>query len=200
MHVDHAGGSLRQRRGRPGPSRHSAGFARIRLLTSAAVAAVALLGCGKPAPLNSVVPTKARAHATKVDRAQRAPQHHEASIHFMTFALNALLVPLLDDDWPPRWADPSLSFDCAESGVEIDGAPLDIGAPVPAGSFTVRWHMERCMPFENNMALTGDVELRVEPVGAGYRVVVQPARLVVRSAGGHDVLTQAFTARISLGR
>lgn len=188
---------------RPACPRARGRFASIafqRLVASAGMAAVALLGCGKPAPLHSVAPSKARTHTAKVDRGQRAQPHNEALIHFRTYALNALLVPLLDDDSPPRWADPSLSFDCEASGVQVDGEPLDVGAPVPEGGFTVRWHMERCMPFVDAIALTGDIELKVEPIDGGYRVVVHPARLVVRSVNGLDVLTQAFTARISLGR
>jgi hypothetical protein len=111
-----------------------------------------------------------------------------------------LLVPLFDDDLPPRWADPSLSFDCDAGAVTVDDAPLDVGAPVPHEAFTVRWHMERCAPFDDAMELSGDVELTVEPSGGGYQAVVRPAKLHVVSARGHDVLTEAFTARIGLGR
>jgi hypothetical protein len=64
-------------------------------------------------------------------RARRADGRNEATAQFVAFALNALLVPLFDDDLPPRWADPSLSFDCDAGDVTIDDAPLDIGAPVP---------------------------------------------------------------------
>ncbi len=162
--------------------------------------AVALLSCGKPALLNDVAPKKARAHAVHVDRAERAAQRHEASRHFMKFALNALLVPLLDDDSPPRWVDPTSSFDCEALDVQVDDAGLDIGAPVHDGAFTVRWHMERCTHSDGAMELTGDIELKVEPISGGYRVDLQPTQFRVVSAQGHAVLTQPFTARMSLGR
>src|SRR5689334_952153 len=57
---------------------------------------------------------------------------------FKHFALNALLVSLLDDDSPPRWSDPgflnasSLVLSCVSSRVEVDGHPLIPGAPLPS--------------------------------------------------------------------
>jgi len=170
------------------------------LLPAIVALAVGLLGCGEPVPANSVAVPKARAVTARVPEAPLANGPDEAALHFTTFALNALLVPLLDDDWPPRWADPALSFDCDAVEVTVDGAPLDTGAPVQEGGFTVRWHMQRCMPFEERLELTGDIELKVEPSGAGYRAVVQPLGLHVLSARGRQVLTEAFTARMSLGR
>ena len=166
-----------------------------------AVAALALglLSCSKPAPLDNVASPKPHAHAAHLERSQRAPRRNEASLHFIKFALNALLVPLLDDDWPARWADPTLAFDCEALEVQVDDAPLDIGAPVRDGGFRVRWHMERCTPFET-MELTGDIELKVEPFSGGYRVDLQPTEFHVVSAMGHEVLTQPFTARMNLGR
>lgn len=165
-----------------------------------AVAVLALAGCGKAALLNDVAPKKPRAQAAQLERAQRAAQRQEASRQFMKFALNTFLVPLLDDDAPPRWADPTLSYDCESLDVQVDDAPLDVGAPVHDGAFTVRWHMERCTPFDGTVVLSGDIVLKVEPLGGGYRVDLQPAQFHVVSAQGHEVLTQPFTARMSLGR
>ena len=169
---------------------------------AAVVAALALApaGCVKPRPPDGAAPTKTRAPAEAANPVQRTAGPAESTVQFMAFALNALLVPLFDDDVPPRWTDPSLSFDCDAGAVTVDDAPLDIGAPVPHEAFTVRWHMERCAPFDDAMELSGDVVLTVEPSGAGYRAVVQPTQLHVVSARGHDVLTEAFTARIGLGR
>ena len=172
----------------------------LRLVAGAAALAVGLLGCGKPASLTSVAPAKPRADARHLHQVQRASRPAPAAIHFMTYALNVLLVPLLDDDSPPRWTDPALSFDCEAVDVSIDGAPLDTGAPVPEGGFTVRWRMQRCMPLGNAMEITGDVELRVEPDGAGYHAVVRPIQLHVLSGQDHEVLTEAFTASMRLGR
>ena len=178
----------------PGPR---AAIATVARLVGAAVAVtLALGGCGKPAPATDAAPAK----PTQASWHRVTAAVDEASAQFMAFALNALLVPLFDDDVPPRWADPSLSFDCDAGAVTVDDAPLDIGAPVPRQPFTVRWHMERCAPFDDAMDLSGDIELRVEPSGAGYRAVVQPARFHIVSAHGHEVLTQAFTASMGLGR
>ena len=171
------------------------------LAIPAAALVVGLLGCGEPTPLSTVSPSKARARPSHVHQVRHAPRPDPAASHFVAYALNALLVPLLDDDSPPRWADPSLSFDCEAVDVTVDGEPLDTGSPVQGGGFTVRWRMQRCTPFENIMELTGDVELRVEPTREGYRAVVQPMHLhVVSARGGREVLTEAFTARMSLGR
>jgi hypothetical protein len=167
---------------------------------AAAALALALGGCGKPALLNDVAPKKPHAHAAQAKRAQRAAQRLETSRQFMKIALNALLVPLLDDDSPPRWADPTLSYDCEALDVQVDEGRLDVGAPVHDGGFTVRWHMERCTPFDDTVELTGDIELKVQPIGGGYRVDLQPTQLHVVSAQGHEVLTEPFTARMSLGR
>ena len=192
-----------ERRGAPIWKRYARAGAWLRLAAVAAALALGPLGCGKPAPPDSVAPAKARAparhahqareaheageahkarhshQAREAHRARRADGLNEATAQFMAFALNALLVPLLDDDVPPRWADPSLAFDCDAGAVKVDDAPLDVGAPVPDQAFTVRWHMERCAPFDDAMQLTGDVELRVEPRGTDYRAVVQPLQLHV---------------------
>ena len=178
----------------------------LRLLVIAGALALAPIGCGKPVQPVGVASAKARAQ-TSVPRqtsaspsARRPGGVNEATAQFLAFALNALLLPLFDDDLPPRWADPSISFDCDDGAVTIDDAPLDIGAPVPHQAFIVRWHMERCAPFDDAMELTGDVELKVEPSGGGYRAIVEPAQFHVVSTRGHDVLSDPFTARLSVGR
>ena len=189
-----------ERRGAPGPKGQARAGRWLRLVAVAAALALGPLGCGKPAPPSSVAPAKARAEAREAHQSRRAGGLNEATAQFMAFALNALLVPLFDDDLPPRWADPSLSFDCDAGAVTVDDAPLDIGAPVPDEAFTVRWHMERCAPFDDAMQLTGDIELKVEPSGTDYRAVVRPVQFHVVSARGYDVLTAPFTARMGLGR
>ena len=46
------------------------------------------------------------------------------------FALNALLVPLLDDSVPPRWTDVALEHICGPgTRVLIDGKPLELYSP-----------------------------------------------------------------------
>ena len=116
---------------------------------------------------------------------------------FITFALNALLLPLLDDDVPARWADPSLSVDCNDARVTIDGGRLDVGSPVPS-TFSVRWHMDGCTPLGEGLELSGDVELRVESDSYGYRANVHPKGLRVISAYGVQTLTEPFMARLAV--
>jgi len=116
---------------------------------------------------------------------------------FKTFALHALLLPLLDDETPARWADPSFSVDCDDARVAIDGVRPDIGAPVP-DAFTVRWHMERCTPMGQGIELTGDVELRVESSTSGYSARVHPKGLLVRAAAEVHAMNEPFTAVLAV--
>ncbi|MEO7150661.1 MAG: hypothetical protein ABIX46_02945 [Burkholderiaceae bacterium] len=115
------------------------------------------------------------------------------------FALNVLLLPLFDDDQPTRWADPSLAFDCDAADVRIDGRRPDVGAPVPREPFTVRWAMRGCQPLDTYVQMSGDVELRVEPVAGGYRARVLPHPLQVTSTSGVETLSEPFDARLSVG-
>lgn len=115
----------------------------------------------------------------------------------MKFALNALLLPLLDDDVPARWADPSISLDCDDARVSIDGGRLDIGAPVPS-TFQVRWHMDACTPLGDGLELSGDVVLRVEADDRGYRAIVHPQSLRISSSLGVQTLTEPFTAHLAI--
>ena len=118
-------------------------------------------------------------------------------MNFMPFALNALLLPLLDDDVPSRWTDPSLSLDCNNGRVTIDGHRLDVGAPVP-GAFTVRWHMERCTFLGRDLELSGEVELRVKAAADAYVAHVHPRGLRVSTANGAQTLTEPFEARLGI--
>ena len=171
---------------------------RLRRVVSVGALAVGLLGCVKPLPLESIPLPKAIAHAGHA-HVMRKVGLDQATRHFKTYALYALLEPLLDVDAPDRWADPSLSFDCEVGEVTVDGAPLDVGAPVPERSFTVRWRMQRCTPFGDSTELTGDIELRIQPSVDGYRAFVQPAQLHLASRHGHKVLAESFVAVLSDG-
>lgn len=122
---------------------------------------------------------------------------HDATVDdFAQFALNALLLPLLDDDVPARWADPSLSVDCNDAHVTVDGRRPDVGAPVPE-KFKVRWHMDDCVPLGEYMKVSGDVELEVELGAGGYRARVKPDGLTVRTSTGLHPVTGAFTATLT---
>jgi hypothetical protein len=168
----------------------------LRRTVSVGALAVGLLGCIRPLPLESIALPKAIAHARQV-HVTRKIELAQATRHFKTYVLYALLEPLLDVEAPDRWADPSLSFDCEAGEVTVDGAPLDVGAPVPEQSFTVRWRMQRCTPFGDSTELTGDVELTVQPSAGGYRAIVQPAQLHLASRHGHKMLVAPFVAIMS---
>lgn len=123
---------------------------------------------------------------------------------FKTFALNALLIPLLDDGASPRWVDPfvttavSLAIDCGKVKVSVDGLPLVPTAPVPARAFTLRWSMDHCVILNGGTSLTGDVELLVFHDGDRYSASVQPIGLHVVSNAGDEVMRQRFSTSTPL--
>lgn len=161
-------------------------------------AVLGLAACREPAPARS----PSALPVVQSGAALAKPLRHgptRASADFKAFALNALLVPLLDDDLPSRWADPSLSVDCEHARVTVDGALPDVGAPVPRHGFTLRWQMDRCSPLDGYFELSGEVEVRVEPGIDGYTAVVDPVGLQVISTEGVEVLDQPFTARLGVG-
>ena len=161
-------------------------------------AVLALAACREPAPVRppAALPFM-QSGAVIAQPLRHGPTR--ASADFKAFALNALLVPLLDDDLPSRWADPSLSVECEHTRVTVDGALPDVGAPVPRDGFTLRWQMERCNPLDGYFELSGEVEIRVEPGAGGYTAVVHPMGLQVISTEGVEVLDQPFTARLGVG-
>ena len=120
--------------------------------------------------------------------------------NFSRFALNALLVPLLDDDEPPRWTDVALSHFCGPAArVEVDGKPLVPGSRIPATAFTVRWHMDQCFPMDYAaVELSGTVELLVFHEDTGLSAIVSADRLRVSSAKGASRLSAPFAASMSL--
>lgn len=60
-------------------------------------------------------------------------------------AINALWVPVLDDEEPPRWTDAMIDFGCDPgTSVMVDGEPMVAGKLIAATTFTVQWNMDRC--------------------------------------------------------
>ncbi|MEO6407291.1 MAG: hypothetical protein ABIO45_00875 [Burkholderiaceae bacterium] len=156
-------------------------------------ASVGLAACHPPSPIR---PAAAVALASRAPVTSPSPAVRD----FQAFALNALLVPLLDADVPSRWADPSMSVDCDAADVTIDGQHPDIGAPVPREPFTVRWHLQRCTPLDDYIELSGDIELRVEPTASGYAAQMRPHGLQVVSMYGTEAVEQPFEAQMSVAR
>lgn len=116
------------------------------------------------------------------------------------FALNALLVPLLDDAEPPRWTDVALNSACGPATqVEIDGKPLVPGGSIPSTAFTVRWNMDECRPLgHSSVELSGVAELLVFHEDTGLSAVVNANRLMISSAAGPRRLDAPFGASMSL--
>lgn len=169
-------------------------FGRCSLLAS--IVLLCLAGCNRP--VVSVPSTPGERPAPRQSAAPPASSNERATADFKHFALNALLVPLLEEDVPARYADPSWSVDCADADVTVDGARLDIGAPMPH-AFTVRWRMDRCFPLGAQLELSGDVELVVRREGDTYSAIVRPEGLRVRSNFGVEVLAEPFAARLTDG-
>ena len=120
---------------------------------------------------------------------------------FKAFALNALLIPLLDDAVPPRWLDPftttstSLAIDCISASVTVDGKPIVPYTPLPSTAFTLRWHLNGCALLNSAVAtLTGDVELLVFHDGDHYSASVRPDALQVVWQTGSASLNERFAA------
>ena len=120
-------------------------------------------------------------------------------IDLYRFALNALLVPLIDDAVPPRWTDIAMDFFCDPgTTVMIDGKPMVPGDLVPAKAFKVRWDMSRCTPLgPQSVELSGGVELVVFHEDTGLSAMVIPDRLRVDSHLGRVVLRGPFAAQTS---
>ncbi|MES2978820.1 MAG: hypothetical protein V4731_10380 [Pseudomonadota bacterium] len=120
-------------------------------------------------------------------------------LKFQQFALNALLVPLMDDSLPRRWTDAALDFTCDNgTRVLIDGKPLIPGSLIPSGTFTVRWDIDHCEPFGPASYFSGGVDLFVSPTDDGMSAVVVPHNFQVHSALGRTRLRDTFTAELSL--
>lgn len=116
------------------------------------------------------------------------------ALRLQGLALNAMLVPVLDDTEPPRWSRSLGAMRCgAGSQVWIDGQPLKPGALVPARAFTMRWKMEGCQPLSRQESFTGDVTLTVFPEEAGgYSAMVVPTALKVRTLDSSAVWSTRF--------
>ena len=122
-----------------------------------------------------------------------------ANLH--RFALNAFLVPLLEDSVPARWTDVVVQFMCGPgTSIWVDGQPMVPGDPIPPHAFTVRWVMDSCSPFgQESVELSGGVELMVSHTHAGFSAVVKPDQLKVDSQMGQAWLQGQFTAETSQG-
>ena len=116
------------------------------------------------------------------------------------FALNALLVPLLDDTSPPHWAPPMVVTPCTETAsVTLDGRPLVAGERVPAGPFTLRWQLADCAPLDSSFWLRGHLTMQLEVEAKRVSATIASDDLVVTATDGkHHRAEQPFTAILAL--
>jgi hypothetical protein len=190
--------------GRAAPPRRTAYGRHIAATTLAALATLATgVGYGE-------------SHRSRIEHVGEVASPAAAALHpvdppdslsvaeFKTFALNALLIPLLDDGASPSWLDPfvttavSLAIGCEAARVSVDGRPLVPSAPVPARAFTLRWSMDRCVILNGRTSLTGDVEILVFHDGDRYTASVQPIDLHVFSDAGDEVMSRPFSTSTPL--
>jgi hypothetical protein len=136
--------------------------------------------------------------------AAAAPLAHAADAEplALRFALNAFLVPALDDDADalPRWVDPRPVARCGPAtDVRVDGRPLVVGAAVPATAFVIAWRADDCRPFgAAGPAYSGDVRLTVFHDEQGMSAVVEPAGLSERHAQARFDLSRSFGVAMPL--
>jgi hypothetical protein len=115
------------------------------------------------------------------------------------YALNALLVPVLDDDgYPARWQDPSLAMACdAGTQVSVDGHPLEPRGEVPVASFSLQWLMVGCAPFGwGGLELSGRAEILVLRDDDGLSAIARFIDLNVTHRGQSLLMNDVFTARM----
>ena len=170
---------------------------RSMLRWSAAAASLAAIALALLASLSGHSSVNAARSAPHVPAASPAVDG-DVRADFYRFALNALLVTLIDDDEPPRWSDVALNHICGPAThVEVDGLPLVHGSRLPAGAFTVRWSMDQCTALEA-FELQGGVELLVFHEDTGLSAVVTPDELIVSSTMGSSRMRAPFASSMSL--
>jgi hypothetical protein len=171
---------------------------RQKLGLAAALLGLLMLGLWTLNPRSSKAPIPSASVKPQLHVSAAAPAPVPPDL--VLFALNALLVPLLDDSVPPRWTDVVLEHICGPgTRVLIDGKPLERYSPMPATAFSVRWTLDRCLPFGfDGMELSGSVELQVFHEDSGLSAIVTPHHLHVDSWQGRSWLRGPFSAAMSL--
>ncbi len=130
--------------------------------------------------------------------APEAPSADEAA--FQRRVLNVLLLPLVDDDEPPRWAAAVVGGDCgAGPRVSVDGRPAVAGEALPARAFQLVWSGASCGGFGDDLVeVSGTITLWIFHDGDAWSAVVEPDRLRVVTGGAAFVLTRRFAASTPL--
>jgi hypothetical protein len=114
------------------------------------------------------------------------------------FAINAFLVPLLDEEGAPaRWQDPSLAVPCQPgTQVYVNGQPIEPRSEVTGQALSVTWQMEACLPFgAGGPQLTGGAEVIGLRGTDSLAAIVRLRGLHVRHRGQEFVMDTSFVAR-----
>ena len=116
-------------------------------------------------------------------------------------ALNALLVPLLDDSFPPHWAEPTIVTPCTNgSNVSLEGAPIPYRAPLGAGPLVIRWKLVDCWPLGfDAWGLDGGIEMTVVVGEERLLAQVRPRDLIAKTQAGRQHLSAPFQSELALG-
>jgi hypothetical protein len=98
------------------------------------------------------------------------------------FAFNALVVPVLDDDDPARFAPVDSTLLCADrSQVAVNGETMVAGDTVPPGAFVLQWDLKMYCPFgRRGPFLDGRVDVLVfRDDEFGMDAVIRPITLAI---------------------
>jgi hypothetical protein len=163
-------------------------------LTFRAAAAAALALLAQAACTERALPPRASAHTAPLDEGRS----EDLAADMRRFALNALLVPVLDDEAnPARWGDPSLAMPCqAGTRVLVDGVALQPRAESSGRAFTLEWTLDQCLPFgSGGPEFSGVAELVVFRDDDGVSAIVRMIELQVRRDEVSVVMNTSFVAR-----
>jgi hypothetical protein len=132
-------------------------------------------------------------HATRGDVPDAAA---EVEAQWQQRALNALLVPLLDDGSPVNWAVPLAVTPCpGSSRISVDGGPVPHGAPIGDGPIVLRWKLADCWPLGfSAWGLDGEIEMTVVVGTDRLLAEVRPLGLTARTLHARYPLTRPFRA------
>lgn len=165
----------------------------ILALPAAALPLVALVRAPSFTPLEAT-------DASAAPNAAAARADAEVSVLFQRYALNALLVPALDEaEHPALWADPERTMPCADTPAQawVDGRPLQAGREQSGRAFTLRWQLQDCWPLGmEGPHLSGSAELDVFRDDDGLTAIVRLQDLTVHARGRSVHLSRHFAARM----
>lgn len=147
-----------------------------------------------------MMPLPAMAAGNDVKAIPQAPHDGDEvqALRLQRHALNAFLVPVIDDTETPRWTKNIAAMHCAPaSRLFIDGKPMKPGAAVPTRPFTMSWSMVDCHPLDRTETFNGNVKLTVFPSNEGYTAIVSPSALKVVTYDSTAVWSKTFAVGLT---